>query len=337
MSILYKEIRIKNDIIKNRIVMAPMCMYSAGEDGIAKQFHLIHYATRAIGGVGMIIVEATGVEPRGRISENDLGLWSDEQIQMLKGIVDEVHKYDSLIGIQLNHAGRKAVTKEKNIAPSNIVDAGFGNVIEMDKDTITRTISLFKEAALRALKAGFDFIEIHGAHGYLINQFLSPLSNKRTDEYGGSLENRARFLVEIVNATRQVWPKDKILGLRVSAEEYLDEGNHPEDLAKMISLFKDKIDFVDVSSGGVVAAPIKAFPGYQLQFARTIKGLTKLPTIGGGLITDPHMAEDAISKGMVDMVFFGRELLRNPYFALNAAKELNFEVEWPKPYKRGKL
>ncbi|HHU56265.1 MAG TPA: NADPH dehydrogenase NamA [Acholeplasmataceae bacterium] len=335
MSKLYSSIKIKDTLIKNRIVMAPMCMYSASEDGIATQFHLTHYLTRAIGGVGMVIVEATAIEPRGRISINDLGLWDDNQIPMLKKIVDEVHKYNTTIGIQLNHAGRKARTNEKNIAPSIVQESGFEDVIEMDKDAIINTIKLFKDAALRAYKAGFDFIEIHGAHGYLINQFLSPLANKRTDEYGGNINNRARFLIEIVDAIKEVFPKT--LGLRVSAEEYHQDGNHPEDLVKIINFVRDKLDFIDVSSGGVIAVPINAYPGYQLNFARIIKDNTLLPTIGGGLITTPQMAENAINNEDVDLVFFGRELLRNPYFALNAAKELNTDIEWPTPYKRGKI
>lgn len=337
MSKLYSSINIKENLIKNRIVMAPMCMYAASDDGIANQFHLTHYLTRAIGGVGMIIIEATAVEPRGRISENDLGLYCDDQIPNLKMIVDEVHKYNTLIGIQLNHAGRKAVTKEMNIAPSNINDDRFSKTIEMDKDSITNTVQLFKDSALRAKKAGFDFIEIHGAHGYLINQFLSPLTNKRIDEYGGNLENRSRILREIVNGIKEVWPKDKILGLRVSAEEYHQNSNHPEDVAKIINLVSDDLDFIDVSSGGVISAPIKTYPGYQLDFARIIKEKTNLPTIGGGLITKANMAEDNINNGNVDLVFFGRELLRNPYFALNEAKTLNTDIKWPEPYIRGKL
>lgn len=337
MSKLYSNIKIKEKIIKNRTVMAPMCMYQAENDGIAKQFHLTHYLSRAIGGAGMIIIEATAIEPRGRISVNDLGLWSDYQIPMLKSIIDEVHKYSTLIGIQLNHAGRKAITDEINIAPSNINNSGFSESFEMDPETINATINLFKDAAMRADKAGFDFIEIHGAHGYLINQFLSPLSNNRNDNYGGTLENRSRFLKDIINSIKTVWPEKKLLGLRVSGEEWHEDGNHPEDVAKIINFVKQDLDFIDVSSGGVVSVPINVYPGYQLNFAKTIKEKTNLLTIGGGLITNALTAEEAISNGLVDFVFFGRLLLREPYFPLHGAKELNHDIEWPTPYKRGKL
>jgi len=336
MSKLYSSIKIKETTFKNRLVMAPMCMYSAEENGIANQFHLTHYLTRAIGGVSAIIMESTAVEPRGRISVNDLGLWNDEHIPYLKKIVDQVHKYDTLIGVQLNHAGRKSVTREVNIAPANISGSDFKEAIVMDKKTIKQTINLFKEAAIRAKAVGFDFIEIHGAHGYLINQFLSPLANSREDEYGGSLKNRARFLIEIVDAIKSVWPEDKILGLRVSAEDYHPDGNHPEDISKMINLTKDKLDFIDVSSGGVIRASINTFPGYQLDFAKTIKQKTHLPVIGGGLISDPEMAEAAI-EAEVDLIYLGRELLRNPYFPLNSARVLNTQIPWPKQYKRAKL
>jgi NADPH2 dehydrogenase len=336
MAKLYKEFKIKNKVIKNRVVMAPMCMYSADNDGLGNDFHFNHYVSRAIGGVGKIIVEATAVEARGRISINDLGLWSDTQIPQLQKIVDEIHKYNTIIGIQLNHAGRKARTSDKNIAPSNIVNSGIDDCTEMDIDTIINTTNLFKEAAIRADKAGFDFVEIHAAHGYLINQFLSPLANERVDEYGGSISNRARFLVKIVDAIKEVWPQDKLITVRFSAEEYVDDGNHPEDIVKVIKLIEDKIDMVDISSGGVINTPIKTYPGYQLEFASIIKEKTNIPVIGGGLITSAVMAEEAIEKNLVDFVFFGRELLRNPYFALNSAKELGFDLEWPKQYKRAK-
>jgi NADPH2 dehydrogenase len=334
MAKLFKNFELKGKLIKNRIVMAPMCMYSAENDGIANSFHLTHYTSRAIGGVGTIIIESTSVEPRGRISVNDLGLWSDDHIPMLKKIVENVHEYNTFIGIQINHAGRKAVTNEKNIAPSLTSD--YSENIEMDKDTIKKTVMLFKEAAQRAKEAGFDFIEIHAAHGYLINQFLSPLSNKRTDEYGGSIENSARFLKEIVTEIRSVWTNDLPLYIRFSAEDYDKDGNHPADIGNIINLIKDNIDVVDVSSGGIVRAAPPIYPGYQIGFAKAIREITGLPVIGGGLITTAEMAEAEVSSGIVDFVFFGRELLRNPYFPLNAAKELNEEIEWPQQYRRAK-
>jgi len=340
MSKLFSNFQIKGLNFKNRIVMPPMCMYQANNDGHANNWHLVHYATRASGGVGSIIVEAVGVEKRGRISENDLGLWSDTHIPKLKEIVEHVHTYDTIIGVQLNHAGRKSQTKgEDIIAPSAIsYDDRSTTPMEMNEDNINEVINLFKDAAKRALQVGFDFIEIHGAHGYLISEFLSPLSNMRNDQYGGSLEKRSLFLKKIITSIRSVWPKEKVLGLRVSAEDYYKEGLHPNDLADIINNLKDDgLDFIDVSSGGVVSAKVNPYPGYQLEFAKIIKEKTKLPVMGGGLIEDPKIAEFALNNGNADFVYVGRELLRNPYFCLNAAKALNHDLEWPLSYKRAKL
>ncbi|MGB4439007.1 MAG: NADPH dehydrogenase, partial [Sedimentibacter sp.] len=242
MSKLITNFILKDLEIKNRVVMAPMCMYSADDDGKATEWHLVHYASRAIGGVGLIIQEATAVEPRGRISSNDLGLWEDSQIEMLKKIVNTAKSYGSLMGVQLGHAGRKCEAEnELIIAPSAIAFSGEYRVPnEMTKEDINTVIASFKSAAERCIEVGYDIIEIHGAHGYLINQFLSPVTNKRTDEYGGSLENRTRFLKEVIRAVRQVWPMEKPLMLRVTAEDYVEEGNHPEDLANIINLVKDE-------------------------------------------------------------------------------------------------
>lgn len=207
----------------------------------------------------------------------------------------------------------------------------------MTKEDILEVIDSFKKAAKRCIDIGYDVIEIHGAHGYLINEFLSPLANKRNDEYGGSLENRARFLKEIVKAIRAVWPKEKAIILRVSAEDYLEEGNHPEDLAEMINLVKDEgIDIVNVSSGAVVATRIKTYPGYQIKFAEVIREKTGLPVIGGGLITSAAMAEEILQNDRADMIFLGRVLLREPYWPLNADYELDKESVWPEQYTRGK-
>lgn len=340
MSKLFSSFILKNIELKNRIVMAPMCMYSANEDGLATDWHRIHYATRAIGGVGLIIQEATGVERRGRISSNDLGIWDDEHIRGLKEIADSCKSYGTLMGIQIGHAGRKCeITNEDIIAPSPIAFNEESKIPrEMNKDDIKAVIKAFENAAIRCLEVGYDFIEIHGAHGYLINQFLSPVTNKRTDEYGGSLENRARFLKEIIAAIRNVWPKEKPLGLRVTAEDYVQEGNHPEDLAEMINLVKNEgLDIIDVSSGGVVAAPINLYQGYQVKFAEMIKNATGLPVMAGGLIVSPHMSEEILQDNRADMIFLGRELLRNPYWPLLADTELNGETSWPKQYLRSKL
>jgi len=340
MSKLITNFILKDLEIKNRVVMAPMCMYSADNDGKATEWHLVHYASRAIGGVGLIIQEATAVEPRGRISSNDLGIWEDSQIEVLKKIVNTVKSYGSSMGVQLGHAGRKCEAEnEQIIAPSAIAFSDEYRVPnEMTKEEINEVIEAFKSAAKRCIEIGYDIIEIHGAHGYLINQFLSPITNKRTDEYGGSLENRARFLKEVIRAVRQVWPMEKPLMLRVTAEDYVEEGNHPEDLANIINLVKDEgIDIIDVSSGGVVSIAPKAFQGYQVKFAEIIKENTSLPVVAGGLIIEPHMAEEILQNKRADMIFLGRALLRNPYWLLQADYELNNEAVWPKQYERGRL
>ncbi|QUH19784.1 NADPH dehydrogenase NamA [Alkaliphilus sp. B6464] len=339
MSILFSSFTLKNLEIKNRIVMAPMCQYSADEDGNVDNWHIIHYASRAIGGVGLIIIEATAVEPRGRISANDLGIWKDEHVNGLKRIVEECKKHGAKVGIQLAHAGRKcSVASENIVAPSAIpFSEDYKTPIELTQDEIQNIIESFKMGARRSLEAGFDIIEIHGAHGYLINEFLSPLSNHRTDKYGGSLENRARFLKEILQGVREVWPRELPIILRVSAEDYVTNGNHPEDLANIINLLREyEVDIVNVSSGAVVPAEIKAYPGYQVPFAEVIKKETGLPTIAGGLITNPLMAEEILRNNRSDLVFFGRELLRNPYWPLHAAKEVRDNIKWPMQYERSK-
>ncbi len=306
MSKLFASYILKDLELKNRIIMSPMCMYSAGDDGKVTDWHIIHYASRAVGGVGLIIQEATAVESIGRISSNDLGIWDDSQIDGLKKIVDTVKSSGAKIGIQLGHAGRKCEAEsEKIIAPSSIAFSEEYRVPdEMTKEDIKTVVEAFKAAAQRAKQAGYDILEIHGAHGYLINQFLSPAANKREDEYGGSPENRARILKEIIRAVREVWPEEKPLMLRVTAEDYVDGGNHPEDLAVLINLVKEYgLDLIDVSSGGVVSAAPKVFQGYQVKFAEVIKEKTGLPVVAGGLIIDPNMAEEILQNNRADMVF----------------------------------
>lgn len=340
MSKLFSKIKLKDIEVKNRIVMSPMCMYSANNDGIANDWHFVHYTSRAIGGAGLILQEATAVEPRGRISSNDLGLWDDSQIDGLKRIVESVQKNGALMGVQLTHAGRKCEAEEEQIiAPSPIAFSEEYRIPrEMTKEDINTVILAFKEAAKRCLKVGYNIIEIHGAHGYVINEFLSPITNKRTDEYGGSAKNRSRFLKEVLHAVREVWSQEKPLILRVTAEDYVEEGNHPEDLAELINLVKDEgVDLINVSSGGLVNVAPKAFQGYQVKFAEIIKEKTGLPVIAGGLIIDPHMAEEILQNNRADMIFLGRALLRNPYWPLQADYELSNEISWPKQYERAKL
>ena len=331
----FKNYTLKNTNFKNRIVMPPMCMYSSDETGTANDFHYIHYATRAIGGVGLIIVESTGVVNNGRITDNDLGIWDDTQIDGLKNIVDDVKKYGSKIAIQLNHGGRKYTgTSGDAVAPSTVkFDEKSILPRELSKDEIKEIVLSFKSAAIRANKAGFDAIEIHGAHGYLIHQFLSPLSNLREDEYGGNIKNRARFLKEILQAIAEVWPREKPILLRVSADDYKDGGITINDMVEIINHVKADIDMVYVSTGGLIPVKINTYPGYQVNYSNTIKEKCSIPTIAVGLITDVNMAEEIISNDRADLVAIGRELLRNPYFVLNEAKIRNLDIDYPEQYK----
>ena len=337
MAKLFTEGRLKDLTLKNRIVMAPMCMYSSDDTGFVKEFHKMHYGGRALGGTGLIILEATAVEKRGRISAEDLGIWSDKHIQPLKELVDFIHESGAKAGIQLGHAGRKcAVASETIISPADApFSEDYQEPVNMTNEMINEVIKAFGEGARRAEEAGFDTIEIHGAHGYLINQFLSPLTNQRKDEYGGTIQNRTRFLKEILEEVHRHWPSRKPVILRISAEDYVKEGNHPEDLARMINLVKEiGLDLINVSSGGAVVAKIKPYPGYQMHFAEKIKELTELPVMAGGLVTRGEMAEEALQNNRADYIFLGRELLRNPHWPQDAAKILKHEMEAPKQYER---
>lgn len=330
----FKNYTLKNLDLRNRIVMPPMCMYSSDETGAANDFHYTHYVTRAIGGVGLIILEATGVAKNGRITDSDLGIWDDKHIHGLKNIADGVRKYGAKVAIQLNHGGRKYIgNASKAVAPSAVkFDEKSVMPKELTKDDIKEIVLNFKEAAIRADKAGFDAIEIHGAHGYLIHQFLSPLSNLREDEYGGDIKNRTRFLVEILQAITEVWPKEKAILLRISAYDYKDGGIKLNDMVEIINEVKEFIDIVHVSTGGLIPTKINAYPGYQVNFSETIKEKCSIPTIAVGLITDINMAEEIISNGRADLVAYGRELLRNPYFVLQEAKAKNIDMDYPVQY-----
>lgn len=339
---LFSSFSLKKITLRNRIVMAPMCMYSADNDGIATDWHCFHYRTRAQGGTGLIIQEATAVESRGRISANDLGIWDDSQIQGLKNIVQGIVSEGSVPAIQLAHAGRKCCAPgEDVIAPSSInfdaEDPLYVTPREMSLADIESVIESFKNAAVRVRDAGYKVLELHGAHGYLISEFLSPLTNQRTDAYGGSPEKRAEFLRQVIRAVRSVWKEDNPLILRVSAVDYMEGGNQPEDLARMINLVKSEgVDLIHVSSGGVVPnVKIPAAPGFQIPPAKIIKAQTGLPVVGGGLITEAEHAEKIITYGDSDLVFMGRELLRNPYFPLLSAKAAGVELSyWPRQYDR---
>jgi NADPH2 dehydrogenase len=318
--------------LNNRIVMAPMCMYSADEKGFILPFHYAHYTARAYGGVSMVITEATSVEARGRISAQDLGIYDDRHVSGLKKLVDEVHIAGSLIAIQLAHAGRKCGVKtHTSIAPSAMTfSQDYPVPAAMTIADIQEVIHAFREAARRAQLAGFDGIEIHGAHGYLINQFLSPLSNLRQDQYGGNLQNRVRFLMEILQAVRVVFKGE--VWVRLSADEYADGGHHLRDTIALLQIIKPMIAGVNVSSGGVVPFPIKPSPGYQLPLSRGIKD-AGIATIGGGLITTMEAIEEALDKDAT-LVYLGRPLLLNPYFVLQEIKK-HAPERMLKAYQRG--
>ena len=351
---LFSPIKIKSIEFKNRIVVSPMCEYSS-EDGFANDWHLVHLGSRAVGGAALIITEATAVSPEGRITAHDLGIYKDEHIEKLKQITDFLHEHGAVAGIQLAHAGRKASHEVpwkgneqlkadqpggwETVAPSAVAFTdGEIAPVELDKAGIEKIKADFKAAATRALKAGFKVAELHGAHGYLIHEFLSPLSNKRTDEYGGSFENRIRFLLEVLASVQEVWPKDLPIFVRISATDWTEGGWTGDDSAALAKVLKEKgVDLVDCSTGGNVAtAKIPVGPGYQVQFAEQVRKEANILTGAVGMITEPLQADSIIQNGHADMVFFARELLRDPYFPLRAAHVLNQEVKWPVQYERAK-
>lgn len=335
MAKLFTPCRLGDAELKNRIVMSPMCTYSClAEDGVVTDWHIIHYGARAVGQAGMIIVEATAVDPRGRISKNDLGLWSDGQVEGMAKQAETIKSQGCVAAIQLNHAGRKAGLDEAGLAPSAIAFSDkYPLPRAMTEEEIHQAAAAFGEAARRAREAGFQAVEIHAAHGYLINQFLSPLTNRREDSYGGSPENRYRFLAEVIDAVKAVWTGP--LMVRISAEEYHPQGNHPEDYLYAVERMRDQgVDLLDCSSGAVVPVDINPFPGYQIPYAEFFRHKTGIATGAVGLITSPLQAEEIVANQRADLVLLGRELLRNPNWPLYAARELGAELEIPYQYRR---
>ncbi|MFJ5533163.1 NADH:flavin oxidoreductase/NADH oxidase [Streptomyces sp. NPDC093261] len=365
MTSLFTPYTLRSLTIPNRIWMAPMCQYSAAPEGAAvgvpTDWHFTHLAARASGGTGLVITEATAVSPEGRISPYDLGIWNDTQVAAFRRITAFLKAQGTVPGIQLAHAGRKASTERtwvdrgRPIAPEEPYgwtpvgpsalpfDKASTPPVELTTDRIRDLVQEFADAAERALAAGFEVAEIHGAHGYLIHQFLSPHSNHRTDEYGGSFEGRTRFALEVVDAVRAVWPEELPLFFRVSATDWLTE--NPEDdregwtaddtvrFAK--ELHARGVDLLDVSSGGNAPdARIVAGPGYQVPFAERVREETGMPVAAVGMITEPAQAEEIIASGKADAVLLARELLRNPYWARHAARELGGEVASPVQYHR---
>ncbi|GAB0156734.1 NADH:flavin oxidoreductase/NADH oxidase [Chryseobacterium sp. Alg-005] len=347
---LYTPIQFRNIELKNRWVMSPMCMYSC-ENGMANDFHFVHYGSRAQGGTGLIMVEATGVEPRGRITNHCMGIWNDEQARELQKIVSFIHENsESKVGIQLAHAGRKGSTWNniqipveegwETIAPSSIPYHPTERIPHaVSVEEIRDLIQNFKDAARRAVNAGFDVIEIHGAHGYLIHQFLSPLSNIRTDEYGGSFENRIRFLLEIVDAVNEELSDDTALFVRISGTEYAENGWNVENSVELAAILKDhQVDLVDVSSGGNIhGAKIPVYEGYQVPFASQVRNQAEVKTGAVGLITKLEQAEEILQKGDADLIFIAREILRNPYMAVQGSFEMKEDCFFPHQYLRAKI
>ncbi|MFT9847310.1 NADPH dehydrogenase NamA [Aneurinibacillus sp. REN35] len=329
----------KNVTLRNRIVMSPMCMYTAEDDGKATDWHYVHYGTRAVGGVGLVMLEATAVEARGRISHRDLGIWSDEHIDPLRRIVSFVKDQGAAAAIQLAHAGRKAQLENTTIvAPSSIAfDEKSIVPHEMTEADIEEVLEAFRQGARRAREAGFDIVEIHGAHGYLINEFLSPLANKRTDQYGGDIQGRMRFLALVIEAVKQEWPKENPLYLRLSCVDHAEGGLTIEDSVQIAKMAKEAgVDLIDCSSGAILPiAPKKMFPGYQVTYAETIRRDAGIATGSVGLIEDHTLANEIIGNERADLVFLGRVLLRNPYWLLQAAKLRGREYSGARQYERG--
>jgi 2,4-dienoyl-CoA reductase-like NADH-dependent reductase (Old Yellow Enzyme family) len=362
MSLLFSPVTLRDLTMRNRAVIAPMCQYSA-QHGLANDWHFVHLGRFALGGFGLVILEATGVTPEARISYGDLGLWNDEQIAPLKRIADFLRSQGAATGIQLAHAGRKASTpiawrgafneteQEKidyafqswtPVAPSAVIHSetmpGFTKPTEMTEADIAATVQAFADAAIRADKAGFDLVEIHAAHGYLIDQFLSPVANKRTDRYGGSRENRMRFALEVAEAVRAVWPAGKPLLVRISATDWIDGAWTIEDSVVLSrELTARGVDAIHVSSGGFDGANVKPAPLYQVPLSKAIRA-AGITTIAVGLIDDPHDAEGILANGEADMVAFARGALEDPNWAIHANRVLDpgaYEL-WPRQ-ARGRI
>jgi len=330
-----------------------MCQYSS-QDGFANDWHLVHLGSRAVGGAALVFTEAAAVSPEGRITHHDLGIYKDEHIEFLKRITDFIKNQNAVAGIQLAHAGRKAshhrpwegsAALNENEdpwiteAPSAIAYKGGDPIpYELKIEEIKKIIEDFKQAAVRSAEAGFEIIELHGAHGYLLHEFLSPLSNQRKDEYGGSFENRIRFILEITEAVRQVWTEEKPLFIRISATDWVDGGWTVEESVALSGILKTKgVDLVDCSSGGnSPGQKIPVGPMYQTPFAERIKKESGIMTGAVGLITTAQQAEDIIANGQADLILLARQVLREPYFPFHAAHDLGVDIPWPPQYDRAK-
>src|ERR1700731_452816 len=352
MTHLFDPLAIRDITFANRVFVSPMCQYSS-TDGYASDWHFVHLGSRAVGGAGLVLTEATAVLPEGRISPQDLGIWMDDHIEPLARVVRFIHEQGSVAGMQLAHAGRKASTYAPGKGHGRIPESegGWDNVVApsalpfsadypmpkaLSIDGIKNIVSAFAAAARRACEAGFRVIEIHAAHGYLIHEFLSPLSNQRTDSYGGSFENRTRILREVVDAVRKVWPERAPLFVRISGTDWVDGGWDIQQSVELARQLKPLgVDLIDCSSGGNVSnAKIPVGPGYQTPLAEQIRREAGIMTGAVGMITSPPQAECIIAEGKADAVLLAREFLRDPYWPLHSARELGQTASWPVQYLR---
>jgi 2,4-dienoyl-CoA reductase-like NADH-dependent reductase (Old Yellow Enzyme family) len=350
---LFTPIRLRELSIKNRVFVSPMCQYSS-EDGLPNEWHLVHLGSRAVGGAGLVMAEATAVAPEGRISPADTGLWSDAQRDAFRPIAAFIKQVGATPAVQLAHAGRKASTDApwrggKPLGPEEggwhpggasplAFDANHPVPREMTADDLDHVVEQFAAAARRAEQAGFEVVEVHAAHGYLLHSFLSPLSNRRADEYGGSFENRARLVLRAAEAVRQAWPARWPVFVRISASDWVEGGWDLPQSIELAKLLKELgIDLIDCSSGGNVPdAPIPLRPGYQVPFAEAIRREAEIATGAVGQITEPEQAEGIIAQGQADAVLLARSMLHDPYWSLHAAEALGVEVQWPQQYGRAK-
>jgi 2,4-dienoyl-CoA reductase-like NADH-dependent reductase (Old Yellow Enzyme family) len=353
MSKLFEPLTLRSLTFKNRIFVSPMCQYSC-KDGVANDWHFVHLGSRAVGGAALVMVEATGVTAAGRITLGDMGIWNDDQAQALGRIAKFMEGQGAVPGIQIAHAGRKASAQLpweggkplaasagawQTLAPSAIpFTKDWHTPKAMTAEEIKICVEDFKKAAERALKVGFKVVELHFAHGYLLHEFLSPLSNQRNDEYGGPIENRMRFPLEVAKTVRSVWPEALPVFVRISATDWTEGGWTDDDSVVLAKKLKEiGIDLIDCSTGGNMAdAKIPAGPGYQVRFAEKVKREAKIPTGAVGVITNAVQAEQIISTGLADVVSLAREELRDPYWPMHAAQELNADVKWPVQYERAK-
>jgi 2,4-dienoyl-CoA reductase-like NADH-dependent reductase (Old Yellow Enzyme family) len=356
MAKLFTPVQVRSTTVRNRVWVAPMCQYSA-VDGVPNDWHLVHLGSFARGGAGLVITEASAVSPEGRISPADAGIWNDTQRDAWARIVTFLRAQGATPGMQLAHAGRKGSTRApfdgrgsvpvaeggwETVAPSAVAYPGYDTPRELTGEEIDQVVEDFATAARRALDAGFEVLEVHAAHGYLLHQFLSPLSNQRSDEYGGSFDNRVRLLLRVVEAVRAAVPESTPLLVRVSATDWVEGGWDADESVALAKLLRDAdVDLIDVSTGGNAPAEIPVGPGYQVDFARRVRTEADIPTGAVGLITEPKQAEEIVADGAADVVLLARAMLRDPHWALRAAHELGVPVgdgvDWPKQYLRASL